>query len=201
MRLLVVVVACFICLPNVAPAEESLGRVEQFSLPDASGITHTRSSWQESKAIVLVFLGTECPVSNGYAPEMIRLVQEFSSRGVKFVGVHCDPDVTKQIAAQHAREYGLSFPILLDPQQILARPTGAQMMPEAVVLLPDGEVAYRGRIDDRYSEAGQRRLEAKSRDLKNAIDAVLAGKKPAPAVTKAFGCPLPRLTKTDETSR
>ncbi len=171
----------------------SLGRIAQFSLQDAQGMTHTRKTWQAAPAVVLLFLGIECPVANGYAPEMTRLSKEFVDRGVVFVGVHCDPDVTAKLATQHAREYQLTFPILLDPEQKLAKPAGVRMMSAAVVLLPDGEVVYRGRIDDRYTEQGKRRLEPTTHDLKTAIETVLSGKKPEPAETKTYGCPLPKL--------
>ena len=171
----------------------SLGRITQFSLQDAQGMTHTRKSWQAAPAVVLLFLGIECPVANGYAPEMTRLAQEFADRGVVFVGVHGDPDVTAKLATQHAREYQLTFPILLDPEQKLAKPAGVRMMSTAIVLLPDGEVVYRGRIDDRYTEQGKRRLEPTTHDLKKAIEAVLSGKKPDPAETNTYGCPLPKL--------
>jgi peroxiredoxin len=127
----------------------SLGRVAQFELKDVQGKTHTQKSWAAAPAIVHLFLGTECPVANGYAPEMSRLAKQFAERGVVFVGVHCDPDVTAMLAAQHAREYQLTFPILLDPKQTLAKPAGVHTMSAAVVLSPDGEVVYRGRIDDR----------------------------------------------------
>ncbi len=186
---------CLVCWTVSRAADDagqptvSLGRVTQFSLQDAQGMTHTRKSWQAAPAVVLLFLGTECPVANGYAPEMTRLTKHFSDGGVVFVGVHCDPDVTAKLAAQHAREYQLTFPILLDPVQTLAKPTGVHTMSASVVLLPDGEVVYRGRIDDRYTEQGKRRLEPTTHDLKNAIKAALSGKKPEPAESKTYGCP------------
>ena len=69
-------------------------RVIKFSLADPQGKLHQPSEWQGSKGVVLLFLGTECPISNGYAPEMARLASEFRARGILFYGVHCDPDVT-----------------------------------------------------------------------------------------------------------
>ena len=186
---------CLVCwtvsraADDAGQAAVSLGKIAPFSLQDAQGMTHTRKSWQAAPAVVLLFLGTECPVANGYAPEMARLAKQFADRGVVFIGVHCDPDVTAKLAAQHAREYQLTFPILLDPEQKLAKPAGVRMMSAAVVLLPDGEVVYRGRIDDRYTDQGKRRLEPTTHDLKTAIEAVLSGKKPEPAETKTYGCP------------
>jgi peroxiredoxin len=174
---------------------EALGqspRVSRFSLPDVQGKLHQPSEWQGAKAVVLLFLGTECPISNGYAPEMARLAGEFGSRGVLFYGVHCDPDVTAPIAAAHAKDFSLVFPLLLDPRQVLPPQTGAKRTPEAVLLSPAGDILYRGRIDDRYAAPGKLRPEPTVRDLQTAIEAVLAGQKPAVQQTEAVGCPLPK---------
>jgi hypothetical protein len=64
-----------------------------------------------------------------------------------------------------------------------------------VVLAPSGQVLYRGRIDDLYTLDGTRREAPRTRDLEEAIQAVLAGKPPPVAQTKAFGCPLPEPVK------
>lgn len=171
----------------------ALGRITKFALADAQGATHTERDWNGAKAVVILFLATDCPISNAYAPAMSRLEKEFGPQGVRFLGVHCDTDVTAAIAARHAADYRLPFPVLLDPEQVLARPAGVAVTPEAVVVLPGGEIAYRGRIDDRYATPGKRREQATTHDLIAAIAAVLAGKRPSPATTKATGCPLPPL--------
>lgn len=167
--------------------------IRDFRLKDAAGKEHTIADWKGRKAVVLFFLATECPVSNFYAPEYVDLAKMYGKRGVAFYGIHCDPDVTAEQASKHAKDYKLTFPILLDPKQVLAAATGVQVTPEAVVLLPDGNVQYRGRIDDRYAENGRRRDDAQKHDLRNALDAVLKGEVPRVRKTKAFGCPLPKL--------
>src|SRR5262249_22994853 len=121
--------------------------------------------------------------------------KEYSKRGVRFYGVHPDPDVKADDAAKHATEYHLDFSILLDPNHAVTRPAGIEVVPEAVVLSPRGDILYRGRIDDRYSADGKRREEPASRDLDDALKAILAGKAPPVARTKAFGCPLPAPAK------
>ena len=98
---------------------------EAFSLPDAAGAAHSHAEWQGKKAVVLLFLATECPVSNSYSPDFARIAKAYSDRGVLVYGVHCDPDVSAADAAKHADEYGLKFPILLDPRQKLAAAVGA----------------------------------------------------------------------------
>jgi hypothetical protein len=91
----------------------------------------------------------------------------------------------------------LAFSILLDPDQRVARQAGVSVTPEAVVLLPDGQVVYRGRIDDRYSPDGRRRPAALAHELEDAIKAVLRDELPVVALTKPFGCPLVPRAKTD----
>jgi peroxiredoxin len=167
-------------------------RVKDFTLKDSAGRLHTSAAWRGRTAVVLFFLGMECPVSNGYAPEMTRLARAYRTRGVLFWGVHPDPDVTPAAAARHAREYRLDFQVLLDPRQDLARQAGVRVTPEVVVLSPTGEVLYRGQIDDKYAATGKRRLEARTRGLETALHAVLARKKVSVPRTRAFGCPLPR---------
>jgi thiol-disulfide isomerase/thioredoxin len=170
--------------------------VKEFSLVDAKGGRHTPAEWQKHKAVVMVFLGTECPVSNSYCPTISRLVKSYQSKGVVFYAVHPDPDVGAAEAIKHAAEYKLpDIALLLDPRQILASKTGVTLVPEAVVLASNGQVLYRGRIDDRYSLDGKRRIEPSTKDLADAIEAALAGKSPDPAVVKAFGCPLPPPAK------
>jgi peroxiredoxin len=181
---------------HLAAQEAAPGQaVKDFRLADVQGRIHTSTDWKDHKAVVVFFLGTECPVSNGYAPEMARLAAEYGRGGVLFWGLHPDPDVTSQMAGQHAAEYGLKFSILLDPKQDVARQAGVRVVPEAVVLSPSGRVLYRGRIDDRYGLSGKRRDEPTTRDLQNALQAVLAGKPPPVAQTRAFGCPLPPVQK------
>jgi peroxiredoxin len=166
-----------------------------FDMVDVSGGVHRADEWTGKKAIVLLFIGAECPVSNSYSPEFGRLAKTLGEKGVLFFGVHCDEDLTAAEAAKHAKEYSLTFPILLDPKQKLATAVGARTTPETVLLSPTGDVLYRGRIDDRYALDGKRRDEPSRRDLEDAIIAVLAGQKPAAAETKCFGCPLPRLKR------
>jgi peroxiredoxin len=165
--------------------------VKDFSLPDAAGKRHGADEWKGKKAVVLLVLGTECPVSNFYAPEFARLAKAFADKGVLFYGVHPDPDVTAGDAARHAAEYRIPFPVLLDPTQVVTRQTGVQVVPSAVVLSPGGEVLYRGRVDDRYTPDGVRREVPTTRDLEDALRAVTEGKPVPVARTKAFGCPLP----------
>ncbi len=188
---LLIVVICVAATPSANDGAKAIRAA--FALADVTGTVHRADEWSGKKAIVLLLIGVECPVSNSYSPEFGRLAKTYGEKAVSFYGVHCDEDLTAADAAKHAKEYSLTFPILLDPKQKLAVAVGARTTPEAVLLSPTGEVVYRGRIDDRYAMNGKRRDEPTRRDLEDAITAVLAGQKPATAETKCFGCPLPRL--------
>src|SRR5438477_13104373 len=84
--------------------------VESFALADVKGKQHTAADWKGHNAVVLVFLNTDCPVSNFYCSEYGRLAKAFADKGVLFYGIHPDPYVTAEDAAKHAVEYRLPFP-------------------------------------------------------------------------------------------
>ncbi|MBI1757206.1 MAG: hypothetical protein HYR64_08890 [Fimbriimonas ginsengisoli] len=138
-----------------------------------------------------VFVLRDCPNANQAAPEMERIAKAYAAKGVRFWIVFEDPDVGEASAARHMREFGLSWGAVLDPEHRLARKVGARASPEASVFRRGG-LAYRGRIDDRFVSPGQLRAQITHRDLREALDAVLAGHKPARARTQAIGCVLPR---------
>ena len=148
-----------------------------------------------SKAIVLFFITTDCPLSNSYAPEMNRIHDDYAARGVQVYAVEADPAVPEAEVSQHAREYGYKFPVLFDPGQVLVRHAGATVTPQAVVLAPDARVIYLGRIDNRVEDFGKTRPQPTYSDLRNALDAALAGKPVPVATAKSIGCAIPRRTR------
>src|SRR5215471_20206387 len=93
--------------------------VPQFHLRDTQGAAHTPSEWTAHKAVVIFFVTIDCPIGNGYVPEMNRLHDTYASRGVAFYAVQADPSVKEPDVAKYARDYHYSFPVLLDPQQVL----------------------------------------------------------------------------------
>lgn len=158
-------------------------------LQGADGKPYAPLALADRKATVLIFLMHDCPVTNTSAPEMRRVAEEFSPQGVQFFGVYAT-ETAGEIEV-HRKEYSLPFPGLLDPKLRLARVAGATRVPEAAVFSPDGKLQYRGRIDDRAVRLGVTRPEATKRDLKLALEAVVAGKEPAERFTKSIGCYLP----------
>ena len=121
---------------------------------------------------------------------MAWLSGTYSSRGIAIYGICSDPEVSADSAARYASSRGLDFPILLDPSQLLARQLDARVTPAAYLLATDGQVLYRGRINDHFSADGERRSSARSRELENAVEAVLADESPDVSETEPFGSPL-----------
>jgi len=160
----------------------------QFTLHDTEGIEHSPKEWAQARAVVLFFVTTDCPLSNGYAPEMNRIEQAYAPRGVLFYAVQGDTTIPDEEVRRHAREYGYRFSALLDPRLVLAHYTGATVTPEAVVLSSEGEVLYLGRIDNKVEDFGKTRVQATEFDLRDALDAILAGRPVPRPRTRAVGC-------------
>lgn len=143
---------------------------------------------------LFLFLLHDCPAANGYAPEINRIVAAYPR--VRTRVVYVESDLTPAAARAHARDYRLACGILLDPEQRLARAAGVTLSPEAALFSAGGDLLYRGRIDDRMAEPGKRRPEPTRRDLRLALDAVLAGKPVPEPRTRAVGCYLPELPES-----
>jgi peroxiredoxin len=160
----------------------------QFALRDTRGVVHSSEEWNGKKAIVVFFTTTDCPLSNNDVPEMNRTWRDYAARGIAFYAVQADTTIAEAEAIRHASEYQFAFPVLFDPQQVLVKMTGATTIPEAALLSADGKLLYLGRIDNRVEDFDKRRPQPTEFDLREALDAVLAGKPVAHPRTKAFGC-------------
>jgi thiol-disulfide isomerase/thioredoxin len=165
----------------------------EFALPDSSGITHTATELSRERATVLVFVATDCPNSNTYAPLLARLYHEYTPRGVAFFNVYSDPSETASTVRKHDTDYSIPFAALLDPHQTLARETGARSTPEVVILGPTGQELYRGRVDNRFVDIGKTRYQPTESDLQEALDAILNGKPVPHPVTRTIGCAIPGI--------
>jgi peroxiredoxin len=163
---------------------------------DIDGRTQTPLAQPDKKATVLFFIIPNCPIVNASAPEIQRIGKDFESKKVAAFLVYADPDVTVQQAKKHRKEYGLTFPALIDPTHVLVKKTGVTIAPEVAVLDPAEQVVYRGRIDDLYVDYGKRRPEPTQRDLRRALDEILQGKAVSTPTTKAIGCFLPEPKKS-----
>lgn len=139
-------------------------------------------------ARVLLFVRTDCPITNRYAPELGRIAQEFAARGVEFWLIYPDPAETESAISQHKLEYKLPGTPLRDPQHVLVKRAEATISPQAAVFDHAGNLTYSGRIDDRYVAFGKARAAPTTHDLEAAITATLDGKPVKEARTHSVGC-------------
>lgn len=163
-------------------------RPVSIAIKDARGADVRPLDIQGKRAALLFFVQRDCPIANKFAPEIGRICAAYEPRGVGCYVVYIEPDISGDEAARHAREYKLRGRALLDAGRRLVAAAGATVTPEAAVFLPGGKVAYRGRIDDRYPALGKWRYPPTKHELRDALDAVLAGKLVNPRFTHAVGC-------------
>jgi hypothetical protein len=140
------------------------------------------------RAVVLVFISADCPISNRYAPELRRLQARFDRQGIAFRFVYPNPAELPSAIGRHLAEYGYQGTVLRDPRQALVAITGVTVTPEAAVYDSTERLVYRGRIDDRYVSPGLQRPQPTSRDLEQALTAILVGAPVPRARTPAVGC-------------
>lgn len=167
--------------------------VPPFLLRDVRGAVHTPAEWRGQKAILLFFVIQDCPVVNSYVPEINRIAQAYESRGVRSYAVQADADASLAITREYALAYHYRLPFVFDPGQILVRIAGATVTPQAVIVSPEGQVLYRGRIDNRVVDFGSQRSDATVHDLRDALDAVVAGHAPPVRFTRSIGCAITLL--------
>lgn len=135
-----------------------------------------------------IFTHTDCPVANRYAPELARIHAEYAPRGVQFYLVYVDPALTADEIRTHMTEWGYSMGVVRDSYHDLVAVAGALRTPEVAVFAPGRRLLYCGRIDNLYEDYGKARAEASQRDVRNALDAALAGKPIETSRTVAVGC-------------
>ncbi len=141
-----------------------------------------------ARPAVFIFVRTDCPISNRYAPEVQRLASRFKSDGLQFFLVYPDPDEAPAAIRKHLQDFNYSLEALRDPQHALVKKAKAQVTPEAAVFSATGRLLYHGRIDNRYVDFGRDRPEATERDLENVLQAISEGKTSRFVSKPAIGC-------------
>lgn len=147
----------------------------------------------DTKAIVLFFTATDCPISNRYIPEIQNLENKFAAQHVMFWYVYPNVGETAAAVRQHERDFGAEQHVLFDPDHGLVALAHARVTPEAAVLVPSENtvamrVLYHGRIDNRYIQIGQQRPSATQFDLERAIEDVLQNRPVHPPDGPPVGC-------------
>ena len=147
----------------------------------------------DGAASVIFFVATDCPVSNSYAPEIQRICAEYGPRGVECSLIYEDVETPgtslDDEVRRHLREYRhAGIPAAVDRTRAIATQAKATRTPQAVVVDGMGAIRYRGRIDNFYASLGVSRQQVTERDLRRALDAVLAGRPVPTPETEPVGC-------------
>ncbi|HXH26253.1 MAG TPA: hypothetical protein VNI78_13455 [Vicinamibacterales bacterium] len=162
-------------------------RREAIAVPDVAG----RKVWpfaRAARAYAFVFVRTDCPISNRYAPEIVELHRAFGGRGMLMWLVYPGGQSLDAIR-RHRDEYGLDVvPALLDPRMRLVDLASARVTPEAAIFDASRQLVYRGRIDDRYIDIGRWRRVPTRHDARDALAALLAGRALPFTSQPAVGC-------------
>lgn len=186
----VLLIVCAMVVRSAPPPVSPGMKAPSFNLKDANGKEHSLEQYLKSKYVVVMFIATQCPVSNDYNERMVKLHDQYASKDITFLGINSNKQESVSEIKEHAGKYGFKFAVLKDVDNVVADAYGAQVTPEIYVIDPTGTVRYHGRIDDSRDED-----EISSRDLSAALDALLAGKDAPRAETKAFGCSIKRIRK------
>ncbi|TDU63082.1 thiol-disulfide isomerase/thioredoxin [Prosthecobacter fusiformis] len=156
-------------------------------LQGTDGKMHTPLAAGDKKAIVLFFVSPFCSTTRPFMPEINAIAADYSDRAASYL-VHSDSEITVEVALQHADMAAVKTTVLVDKDQRLARQVQATVTPEAVILSPAGTVLYKGRINDLYLGPTKRQRAASTKELRDALDAVLAGTEVTTPHPEAQGC-------------
>ncbi len=170
------------------PAPPAIGStIADFTLPDANGKEHSLTSLAGKKGSVLIFIAVQCPVSNAYNERMEKLARDYQAKGINVIGINSNVAESADAVKAHATEKNLTFPILKDAGNKVADRLGATVTPEAYFLDAGNKLLYRGRIDNSKNADG-----VTASELRDALDATLAGKPITKTTANAFGCTIKR---------
>jgi hypothetical protein len=180
---LIVFVFCFVCF---FPAYSWSNGFPKTAL-DLTGKSVDPLSASGGKVTVLIFVRTDCPVSNRYAPTIQRMIVKYAGKAVFWL-VYPDKAETADAIRKHDTAYGYKIAALRDTRHALAKEAQVKITPEAAVFDARGELVYHGRLDNWYVDFGRARSAPTTHELEDAIQATLNGKLPSVRVTDAIGC-------------
>jgi thiol-disulfide isomerase/thioredoxin len=179
--LLVVIAAAWL----VSPASNSPGA--QSTAFDLAGNPIDPLKSAGAKVVVLVFVRTDCPVSNRYAPAIQKLSDVHAGKAAFWL-VYPSKSESAEMIRKHEREYGYKIPALRDPRHVLVKESQVQITPEVAVFDAGRHLVYHGRIDNLYEDIGRARSVATTHELEDAISAALSGKSLDVGATHGVGC-------------
>ncbi len=175
---------------QIKPGDVGVGRqVSDFAFTTLDGKQHRLSDWKSQAGVAIAFTSATCPVSKRYAPSLARLEKEFAARNVALLLVNpFASEKPDEIAAQ-IKEQGFTAPYVHDASEAVAQALNAKTTTEVFLLDAKRTLIYRGALDDQYG-VGYNLDAPRESYLLDAVNALLAGKRPIIAATEAPGCEL-----------
>lgn len=183
---------CLVCARGVGGAE----RVD-FPWRRLRDVNDAPIDLSESKFKVVCFLGVECPLARLYGPRLEELHDKFQADSVRMIGIDSNSQDSVDDIQSYLADHELSFPIVKDADQSLARRFGATRTPEVFVLDAADNVRYQGRIDDEF-EPGLVRAAPTRHELRDALAALAAGRDVEVAKTDPAGCLITFVERTKQ---
>ncbi len=178
------------------PSTANVGKkIANVTFKDAVGKATALHDLKGKKAVVLVFLSFDCPVSTSYSQPLADMAAEFGKQGVAFLGLTTNQDETPAQVARLARDYNLPFPVYLDRGLTAADAVMAEVTPEVFVLDGNHVLRYRGRIDNGYAARLKKNPQVDSQDLRQVLSEIVSGRPISVSATEAIGCSIPREAK------
>lgn len=160
-----------------------------FSLASVDAKKYTLASFVGKKALVIMFICNHCPYVKAIEDRIIQLERDYSVKGVQLVGICSNdptdyPDDSPANLKKRWQEKDYRFPYLLDESQAVAKSYGAVCTPDIFVYDEKQLLAYRGQLDNNWQEPSK----VTRHDLREALDELLAGRKPASVQNPSMGC-------------
>ena len=160
-----------------------------FSLPGTDGKTYSLNDFADAKVLIVLFTCNHCPFVVGSQERVDRLYGEYAPKGVRMIAINSNetkdhPTDDLEHMKQRAQELDLKYPYVRDDSQEVALAYGALRTPHFYVFDADRKLQYTGRMDDNPRDASK----ATTNELREALDAILSGRKPDTPLTNPIGC-------------
>lgn len=160
-----------------------------FNLPATDGKNYSLSLFEDAPCLVVVFTCNHCPYAKAAWPLLVKLADDYRDRAIAFVGINPNdetqyPEDSFEVMKQKVGEWGINFPYLRDESQQVAKAYSAQCTPDIYVFDGQRKLYYHGRINDNWQNPDLVTRE----ELKEALEGLLAGKKPPIGQNPSIGC-------------